>query len=215
MTSGAAAVQLRAVGKKYDDQVILDNFDLEVHGGEMVALTGPSGSGKSTVLNLAGLLEVPESGGVLISGLSAPNPHGRAAVHLRRKKLGYLFQNFALVDGATVEYNLRIALTYVRSDTAKVDLLEEALERVGLPGARKRRVYTLSGGEQQRVAVARLLVKPCEVVIADEPTGSLDPDNAAAVLDLLGALAESGKSVLLATHDPQVASRCSRTIQLQ
>ncbi|WP_224389125.1 ATP-binding cassette domain-containing protein [Pseudonocardia sp. ICBG1293] len=214
MTPGAAAVQLRGISKKYDTRAVLDNFDLEVHFGEMVGLTGPSGSGKSTVLNLASLLEVPDSGSVLISGVSAPSPRGRAAALLRRKKLGYLFQNFALIDGATVEYNLRLASAYVRGGTAKVDLIEQALERVGLSGTRKRQVYTLSGGEQQRVAVARLLVKPYEVVIADEPTGSLDLENTTAVLDLLDSLAELGKSVLLATHDPLVASRCSRTIQL-
>nr|CEL18084.1 ABC transporter ATP-binding protein [Kibdelosporangium sp. MJ126-NF4]CTQ90687.1 ABC transporter ATP-binding protein [Kibdelosporangium sp. MJ126-NF4] len=182
--------------------------------GEFAALTGASGTGKSTVLNMIGLLDAPDAGEVRILGEEAPGPRTRAANLLRRCRLGYLFQNFALIDNESVSHNLQVALTYAERGTSKRERIAKALAQVGLPGTEDRKIYSLSGGEQQRVAVARLLLKPCDIVLADEPTGSLDAKNRDIVLDLLGILNESGKTIVVATHDDVVANRCSQVVDL-
>lgn len=206
--------ELRAVRKRYGHRRVLDGFDLRVGPGEFVALVGPSGTGKSTVLNMVGLLDAPDAGEVRILGAAAPGPRSHAANRLRRSRLGYLFQNFALIDSATVAHNLAVALTYARRETPKRQRIAEALARVGLAGAENRKVFSLSGGEQQRVAVARLLLKPCDIVLADEPTGSLDAENRAIVLGLLHELNEAGKTIVIATHDDVVADHCTRVVDL-
>ncbi len=204
--------ELRGVRKQYAAH--LDDFALRVKPGEFTALTGASGAGKSTVLNLLGLLESPDGGEVRLFGERAPRPRSRAANLLRRNRLGYLFQNFALIDNETVEHNLEVALTYAQRGTPKQDRIKEALAQVGLRRSEHRKIHSLSGGEQQRVAVARLLLKPCDLVLADEPTGSLDAKNRDRVLDLLQKLNEAGKTLILATHDEAVAERCSRVVDL-
>ncbi|MGW4400047.1 ABC transporter ATP-binding protein [Amycolatopsis nivea] len=206
--------ELRGIRKQYALHPVLDGFALSVQPGEFTALTGASGAGKSTVLNLLGLLESPDGGEVRLFGERAPRPRSRAANLLRRNRLGYLFQNFALIDSETVEHNLEIALTYAQRGTPKPDRIKEALAQVGLRRSEHRKIHSLSGGEQQRVAVARLLLKPCDLVLADEPTGSLDAKNRDRVLDLLQQLNEAGKTIIVATHDEAVAERCSRVVDL-
>ena len=206
--------ELSKVRKQYGDRRVLDDFDLQIEAGAMVAITGPSGSGKSTVLNILGLLDAPDGGEVRILGDKAPKPRSRAANLFLRRHLGYLFQNFALIDSESVAHNLEIALTYSGRGTPKRTRIAAALEEVGLTGAEDRRISSLSGGEQQRVAMARLLLKPCEIVLADEPTGSLDTENRDIVLGLLHAMNKSGTTIVLATHDDAVASSCSRTVKL-
>ncbi|MCP2261313.1 putative ABC transport system ATP-binding protein [Streptoalloteichus tenebrarius] len=206
--------ELLGVRKQYGGRKILDDFSLQIEAGEMVALTGASGSGKSTLLNIIGLLDAPDGGEVRILGDRAPKPRSRAANRILRHHLGYLFQNFALIDSESVAHNLEIALTYSGRATSKQRRIAEALEQVGLPGAEERKVFSLSGGEQQRVAVARLLLKPCDIVLADEPTGSLDAENRDIVLSLLRSLNEAGKTIVIATHDKVVAGSCSRLIAL-
>jgi putative ABC transport system ATP-binding protein len=206
--------ELRGVRKHYGDRRVLDDFDLRIEAGEFAALTGASGTGKSTVLNLIGLLEAPDAGDVRIFDAGAPGPRTRAANLLRRNRLGYLFQNFALIDSESVAHNLEIALTYAERGVPKRMRIAEALAQVGLAGAENRKVFSLSGGEQQRVAVARLLLKPCDIILADEPTGSLDDKNRDVVLNLLQKLNESGKTIIIATHDDAVADRCSRVVNL-
>lgn len=206
--------ELLEVRKQYGSRKVLDGFDLRVEAGEFIAITGASGKGKSTVLNLVGLLDAPDSGEVRLLGNKAPGPHTLAANRLRRSHLGYLFQNFALIDSESVEHNLNIALTYAGRGTSKRERIAEALTQVGLQGAENRKVFSLSGGEQQRVAVARLLLKPCDIVLADEPTGSLDPENRDIVLGLLHQLNQSGKTIVVATHDDAVARSCSRVVDV-
>lgn len=204
--------ELRGIGKKYGDRTVLDDFTLEIEAGEMIALTGVSGSGKSTLLNIIGLLDSPDGGEVRLFGRRAPRPRTRAANALLRSHLGYLFQNFALIDSETVRHNLEVALTYADRAPSTKERIAEALAQVGLPGAENRRVFSLSGGEQQRVAVARLMLKPCDIVLADEPTGALDAENRDTVLDLLLKLKAAGKTIVIATHDEVVAAKCSRAI---
>ena len=206
--------ELRGVRKEYGGRAVLDGFDLAVGAGEMVAITGASGSGKSTVLNLMGLLEAPDGGEIRLLGARAPRPRSRGAKRYLRAHLGYLFQNFALIESATVRENLEVALAYAPGSEPKEERMARALEHVGLAGTEERRVFSLSGGEQQRVAVARLMLKPCEVVLADEPTGSLDADNRDAVLELLRGMNEAGRTIVVATHDRAVVEACGREVSL-
>ncbi|MFD6097359.1 ATP-binding cassette domain-containing protein [Nocardiopsis flavescens] len=206
--------ELRSVRKEYGGRAVLDGFDLAVGAGEMVAVTGASGSGKSTVLNLLGLLEAPDGGEVRLLGGRAPRPRSRGARRYLRGHLGYLFQNFALIEGATVRENLEVALAYAPGPGTERERTARALEHVGLAGTEERRVFSLSGGEQQRVAIARLMLKPCEIVLADEPTGSLDADNRDVVLGLLRGLNGAGRTVVVATHDRAVVDACSREVAL-
>lgn len=202
------------VEKAYDERAVLSRVNLSVDHGEMVAVTGPSGSGKSTILNLAGLLDSPDAGEIRLFGSTAPRPRSRAATLLLRHRLGYLFQNFALIDSATVHENLKVALTYSFDQSDLTRQIARILKRVGLPGYENRRVYSLSGGEQQRVAIARLWLKPCELVLADEPTGSLDEDNRDEIVKLLQEMNSDGRTIVIATHDLRVAEICTRTVEV-
>ncbi|MDR6226659.1 putative ABC transport system ATP-binding protein [Desmospora profundinema] len=193
----------------------MDQISITVHEGEMVAITGQSGSGKTTILNLMGMLENPDKGTVKLFGEKRPPTHSRKANHILRTRLSYLFQNFALIDNATVNENLAIPLIYSKkSKKEKQDLKTEALQKVGLNISLKQKVHTLSGGEQQRVAIARILLKPCDLILADEPTGSLDADNRHEILEILKGLNEENKTIIIVTHDPTVAETCHRTIPL-
>ena len=207
--------ELAGISKRFTDTDVIRDFSLTVAEGEMVALTGPSGSGKSTLLNVIGLLDFPDQGTVRLFGRGAPKPLSAAAARLLRQRVGYLFQSFALIDNETVDYNLKVAQAYTKgSPRTKAQARAHALEEVGLSGLGDRRVYALSGGEQQRLAVARLLLKPCDLILADEPTGSLDPGNRDAILGMLTNLNRNGKTIIIVTHDPKVTAACSRTIEL-
>ncbi len=208
--------ELGQVSKKYDGRMVLNDVHMRVQKGEMVAITGSSGAGKTTLLNIMGLLERADSGCVRLFGEPAPRPGSYGATKLLRHRLAYLFQNFALIDDGTVDENLEIALLYSRrSRKEKEELKRAALERVGLNVPLKQKIYSLSGGEQQRVALARILLKPCDLILADEPTGSLDAENRDAVLDVLKQLRQSGKTVIIATHDAVVAAACDRVATLR
>lgn len=205
---------LRDITRSFTGRPVLDHLSLRIGEGETVALTGESGSGKSTLLNILGLLDEQDSGELIMFGRPAPRPRSRAARAYLRTRLGYLFQNFALIDGATVSQNLELALTYVRSAVPHRTAIAHALAEVGLAGSEDRRISSLSGGEAQRVAIARLLLKPCTVVLADEPTGALDARNRDTVLGLLHRLNDAGTTLVIATHDPVVSGACTRTIAL-
>lgn len=210
-------VSLRGVRHQYDQRVVLDNVSFDVIPGEMVAVVGPSGSGKSTLLNGIGMLDSFDSGTALLFGEPVPKPGSDRARRLLRDKVGYLFQNYALIDGLSVKANLELAAQAARVPRREWGaVIADALAQVGLSDTveQKRKVYSLSGGEQQRVAIARLLVKRCELVLADEPTGSLDQTNADEIIALLQSLALSGAALVIVTHDAQLASACDRSVSL-
>lgn len=177
-----------------------------VEQGEMLALTGPSGAGKSTLLNCLGLLERVDSGTIRVGDQTITNLRAGGQRRFRSDTLGYLFQNYALIENATVDANLAIA--------GRREAFAPALQAVGLAGRGQDPVYRLSGGEQQRLAVARLLVKKPTVVLADEPTAALDTDNTDLVLTLLRRLAEDGCAVVIATHSKEVEGHCDNTLTL-
>jgi putative ABC transport system ATP-binding protein len=211
-----AICELTDVTKSFRGRTVINNLSLSVARGEMVALTGRSGMGKSTVLNMMGLLENYDSGAVELFGTAAPKVKSKPAEKILRYRLGYLFQNYALIDGETADYNLKIAQKYASTPRGeKAHQRSEALRRTGLQGCAERKVYELSGGEQQRLALARLMLKPCELVLADEPTGSLDAENREHILDILRGMRNEGKTIIIVTHDSQVADACDRVISLE
>jgi putative ABC transport system ATP-binding protein len=199
----------------YGSRTLWRDLDLAVERGRMAAVVGPSGSGKSTLLNCIGLLAKPTSGRIEFDGRDLTALGGGAARRFRRDELGYLFQNYALIEDATVGENMAVALRARRHRGAAArELMGEALQRVGIDGRLDEGVARLSGGEQQRVALARLLVKNPGLVLADEPTGALDRTNTEAVIELLRGLANAGACVVIATHDDWVKDACDARIAL-
>lgn len=208
-------LELVDIQKKYNNRVVLDGFRLAVYPGEMIAITGNSGSGKTTVLNIIGLLENPDKGEVKLFGKRRPKISSQSSNLIRRNRISYLFQNYALIDEESVNYNLDIPLMYTKKTRKEKQLMKESvLAQVGLSFPLKQRVYGLSGGEQQRLAIARLLLKSSDLILADEPTGSLDKDNRNHVLETLKKLNRDGKTVIIVTHDSYVSEACDRIISL-
>lgn len=200
-----------------DPVVAVDRADLEVEAGEFVAIEGPSGSGKTTLLGLLAGIDRADSGTVSVLGhdLGRLSPTERA--RLRRSRLGIVFQSFGLVASLDAEQNVALALTLGGMDAAQArPAAASALAEVGLEGYGGARMDELSGGERQRIGVARALVADPAVVLADEPAGSLDEDNAAMVLDLLVRTSRSRHaSLVLVTHDPASAARADRRIRMR
>jgi putative bacteriocin ABC transporter len=208
-------IKLENVTKTIGEKVILENLSLKINQGDLVAIVGKSGSGKSTLLNLLGLIDGDYSGHYEIFGQQNVPFNSVKSQAIIREHISYLFQNFALIDNETVEYNLMLALKYVKlSKKDKVKKIEEILERVGLSSTLHQKVSELSGGEQQRIAVARAILKPSQLLLADEPTGSLDPENRDLVLNFLLDMNKEGKTVIIVTHDAYVAQQCHRVIEL-
>ena len=196
----------------------LRGVSLEVRGGEAVALMGPSGCGKTTLLNVMGLVVAASSGSVVIDGRAIASRSERGRARLRNRTFGYVRQDFALIDEDTAGQNVEIPLLYGGRRLwrkARRDLAAASLERARLDVPLGRRVQTLSGGERQRVAIARALVGSPRIVLADEPTGALDSENARGIIDLLLSLAAGGSAVVIATHDEGLASRCGRVLQMR
>jgi putative ABC transport system ATP-binding protein len=204
-------ITLNNLTKSFGPRVLWRDLDLTVEPGRMLALVGASGSGKTTLLNCMGLLDRPTSGQVLFQGTDLTRLGPGRQRRFRRDHLGYLFQDYALIENATVRANLDVA----RRRGARPPGHAEALARVGLAGREQERVHHLSGGEQQRVALARLIVKRPSLVLADEPTGALDSTNGAMVVDVLRQMSDQGCAVVLATHDPAVRDACDSTRDLE
>lgn len=208
-------IELKNIKKSYGNKEILKDVSIKIEKGELIGIIGESGKGKSTILNIIGLLETCDSGQVIIDNQVNLKPNSIAATKMLRTKVSYLFQNFALIDEETVLNNLLLATKYAGGNKReKLENINEALKRVGLEEYEKRKIYELSGGEQQRVAIARIMLKPSKIVLADEPTGSLDEMNRNRILELLKQINKEGKTVIIVTHDKYVASNCDRIIKL-
>ena len=210
------AVEIMDVTKKYGDRVIFDHINMEIREGEMTALIGPSGCGKSTLLNMIGLLEDLSNGKITIFGKEIPKINSRKATMLRRNTVNYLFQSSALVGDMTVYQNLMLAMHFVRiSQKEKEIRINRMLHEVGLPKMKSAVVNTMSGGEQQRVALARTLLKPGKLILADEPTGALDEKSAEKVFLLLRDLCvQYKKTVIMVTHNMELAQQADRVANL-
>ena len=202
--------------KQFGTRTVLHNFSFQVAEGESIAITGPSGSGKSTLLNILGLLESPTSGTLLINNKPVPPVNSPAATQMRRNDLNYIFQSYALIPELTVLQNISLALHYVKKNKHKKEEdIDRLAQRLHVDHVLKEKVNTLSGGEQQRVALIRSILKPGNIILADEPTGALDPELAQIVTqEMLTLQKEKGKTLIIVTHDDHVAQACERHIEL-
>lgn len=194
--------------KVFGSHILFQNLSFEIKDGEFVCFSGPSGKGKTTLLNIIGQLEPATAGDILYDGERIDTTKKR--MEFFRTKVSFVFQNFALVDGKTVAQNLALVRKSDRQDIA----IDQVLDRVGLSGKEHTKVYTLSGGEQQRVALARAFYKRADIILADEPTGSLDRYNAEQVVKILRDLNDIGKTIVLVTHDEKIKAICDRVIEL-
>lgn len=201
-------IEIKNMNKSFGDKVIFKDFNLEIKDQEFVVLSGKSGSGKTTLLNIIGGIEKVDSGEVYVDNQDITKE--KNLLDYFRYTVGFLFQNFALIERETVYENLKLVKKRCRTDTS----IEEALEMVGLSDKKNQKVYTLSGGEQQRVALARLLIKKCKLILADEPTGSLDRENANMVISILKEYQKMGKTVCLVTHDDYIKTLGDRVVNL-
>ena len=194
-------IQINHVKKSIGGHVIFDDLSMQIADREFAVLTGPSGCGKTTLLHMIGGIEPVDSGDILVGDFNVAK--GKNLMHYYRHEVGFLFQNFALVERKTVAENLGM----IRKDARSSLSMADALRRVGMEGKETQMVYSLSGGEQQRIALARLMMKQCSLILADEPTGSLDPNNAAQVMEILKSFSEMGKTVIMVTHAPNLMRR--------
>ena len=201
-------IEISNINKQFFNKKIFTDFSLKIEDGEFVVFAGNSGCGKTTLLNMIGGLEKPDSGSIIVDGQDIYKRKKKEEYYLN--KIGFLFQNFALIESATIRENLEIVQKNGRSGIT----VEEVLSEVGLLQDIDTEVYKLSGGEQQRVALARLMFKKCDIILADEPTGSLDVENANMVIKFLHKLNKSGKTVILVTHDEKIIKNERRVVQL-
>jgi len=212
-------LKMHNVGKVYRTDLIethaLRDFSLEVAAGEFVAVTGPSGSGKTTFLNVAGLLETFESGQYVLDGKDVRGLSDDARSQLRNEKIGFIFQGFNLIPDLNIYDNVDVPLRYRRLKASdRHERISSALELVGLASRMKHMPSQLSGGQQQRVAIARAIAGDPAFLLADEPTGNLDSLMARQVMDLLEQINEMGTTIVLVTHDPELARRAHRNVHV-
>ena len=213
----ARSVEMRNVSKSFGNRQIFRNFNLEAEEGEFISIIGPSGCGKSTLLNMIGLLETFDEGEIRIGGKKLPKIDSRGATFLRRNKINYLFQSYALINDMTVMENLLLAMNFVNiSKKEKIQRAKEVLKQVGLLKLQNEKINTLSGGEQQRTAIARTILKPGDIILADEPTGALDQKTADNVFSLIMELSRTyHKTVIMVTHCRGLADRTDRISDLR
>ncbi len=214
-------VDLRKVSREYRSGNTtvhaLRGIDLTIKKGDFLAVMGPSGSGKTTLLNMMGALDRPTSGRVLLDGENIGTMHEWKRSRLRLRKIGFIFQEFNLIPSMTALENVKMPISGVRPfDSGNRSRAQELLERVGLGDKARRYPSQLSGGEQQRVAIARSLANDPTLILADEPTGELDSESSARIMDILRDLnINEGRTIVLVTHDPEVSRRAKRVVKVR
>jgi putative ABC transport system ATP-binding protein len=219
-TASGGVIEARDLTKVYgrgESRVeALAGVSLSVRGGEWISLVGPSGSGKSTLMNVLGLLDRPTSGSYALDGREVARLKGSELARARRDLVGFVFQSYNLLPRETALANVELPMLY--ADVGRRERRRratEALERVGLSGRVTHKPTELSGGQMQRVAIARALVNEPSLLLADEPTGNLDSASGEAILELFGELHDSGVTIMVVTHDPAVAERGERTVEIR
>jgi putative ABC transport system ATP-binding protein len=206
-------LELKDISKIYGSVKALQNIDLTVRQGEWLAIMGPSGSGKTTMMNIIGCMDKPSNGSVILDGVNISKENAKSLTNIRRDKIGLIFQQFHLINYLTALENVMVAQYYHSMPDEKEAL--QALERVGLGDRARHLPSQLSGGEQQRVCIARALINYPMLILADEPTGNLDEANENIVLDIFKQLHRDGSTIIVVTHDPEVAEEAQRTVVLE
>ena len=206
-------LDLRGITKDYGSLKALDDVSFSVSEGEWLAIMGPSGSGKTTLMNIIGCMDKPSAGEALLDGVDIAKERGKNLTTLRRDKIGLIFQQFHLVNYLSALENVMVA-QYYHSLVDEAEAMR-ALERVGLGARAKHLPGQLSGGEQQRVCIARALINYPRLILADEPTGNLDEANEKIVIDIFKELHREGSTIIVVTHDPEVAEDAGRTVVLE
>lgn len=206
-------IKVEHMSKRFKQHVLFQDFTYHFEENKFYAITGESGAGKSTLLHMIGGLEPIDEGDILYDSEYSikHNSNHRA---LWKNKVAFIFQNYALIDTESVRQNLEMVLE-IQKEKQKAEKIAEVLEKVQLSGYEDSLICTLSGGEQQRVAMARVLLKHCDVVLADEPTGNLDEKNREIIFQILKDLQSDGKTILMVTHDMALAKRCDEILQLK
>lgn len=205
-------VEVNHLKKTFQDYIVFNDFHLVIEQGEMISIMGASGCGKSTLLYIIGMLEDYDEGEVILYGKDIKKYTQKERRMLYKNKIGFLFQNYALMENETVKDNLIIPIRH-ESKLRQEELITKVLEQVGLSDKLSHKVHTLSGGQQQRVAIARLLLKECDLILADEPTGNLDEENSQKIYELLRRLTPD-KTIVIVTHNPHLAEKCDVQIKL-
>lgn len=201
---------------KINEFCALKGIDLSIEEGEMVAIIGKSGAGKSTLLHILAAIDSYDKGSYLVDGVSVGDLKEKERARFRNQKIGIVMQDYALIDEYTIEENVQIPLIFgkVKGNDVRREKIMTALENVGLAELAKKPVRQLSGGQKQRVAIARALVNNPAFLLADEPTGALDSKTSGEIMDVFEKLNQGGKTVIIVTHDMEVAARCGRVIEI-
>ncbi len=213
-------IEMNNIKKKYGkdegELYALRGINLSVERGEMVAIMGPSGSGKSTLLNIIGLLDVESDGEYKFQNESVNKLSEKQLSSYRNKYIGFVVQNFALIDDYTVFENIEVPLIYSKVNKKKrKESIINTLKKLGIEDKKDKLPKQLSGGQNQRVAIARALVNDPEIILADEPTGALDKENGEEVMNILSKLNKEGKTIIIITHDKDIAKKCKRIIYIE
>jgi putative ABC transport system ATP-binding protein len=215
---GQTTIRLQGIAKEYrmaaETVHALRGVDLEIGGNELVAIMGPSGSGKSTLMNILGLLDVPSSGQYWLDGRDVAQLPQSELARVRGKRIGFVFQTFELLPRQSALRNVELPLTYAKVPNPRARAVE-ALRRVGLANRMDHRPNQMSGGQRQRVAIARALVRQPSLILADEPTGNLDTQTGDEILALFAELHRQGQTILVVTHEPDVAAKCRRIVKIR
>ena len=213
-------IELRNINKIYNEGKpnevhALKNANFPSQSEDMLAIMGPSGSGKSTLLKIIGCMIKSTSGQYMFNENRVEKMNGKQLANMRNKHIGFIFQDFCLLEDRNVEENVMLPLLFAKVPFGKMPKkVEGVLEQMGISELSKRTTAELSGGQKQRVAIARALISDPEVILADEPTGSLDSKTAQEVMDALISLNNTGKTIIIVTHNPEVAQQCKKTIKL-
>ncbi len=212
-------LQMKHIWKKYRvgnvEQTVLKDIDFEISEGEFVSILGPSGSGKTTLMNIIGCLDVASGGEYVLSGRSVSLLNEEELAHVRNKQIGFIFQSFHLLPRMNVIENVELPLIYAKvSRSDRTDRAKSILVRLGLEDKIYNYPNQLSGGQQQRVAIARAMVADPDVLLADEPTGSLDQKTGREIIDIFSKLNLEGKTIVMITHDHDIARSAGRTVEI-